>query len=83
MSAPARPPKSKSSSYNNLISEPAQPTPTGLGSAEILVSGLRTSTPAPVLGTVETQAKESAKCEQKDAVSPAKLTEKTSKISRV
>ena len=84
MSAPARPPKSKSSSYSNLISEPPQPpqppqtAPTStsdspaLGSTEVLVvAGLRTSTPAPLQGPGNTETKESSKS--------AKLEEKTSK----
>ena len=78
MSAPARPPKSKSCSYSNLISEPTPTTNTdspALGSTEILLTGLRTSTPAPLQGPVntETETKESSKSD------PAKLTEKTSK----
>ena len=77
MSAPARPPKSKSSSYNNLISEPTPATPAlAVGSTEV-VAGLRTSTPAPtqVQGPVQTETKESPR----SPVSPAELKEKTSK----
>ena len=77
MSAPARPPKSKSSSYNNLISEPsASATPTlALGSTERVVAAVRTSTPAPLQGPVNTDTKESPKS---DTLSPTKLREKTS-----
>ena len=81
MSAPARPPKSKSSSYNNLISEHTPTTNThsqALGSTERVVPGLRTSTPAPVQGPVSTETKQSPKSDQRDPLSPAKLREKTS-----
>ena len=80
MSAPARPPKSKSSSYNNLISEEpsASATPTNNTNTERVVAGVRTSTPAPLQAPVNTDTKESPKSDQRDALSPTKLREKTS-----
>ena len=82
MSAPARPPKSKSSSYNNLISEPTPTTNTDSpapGSTEISVLSLRTSTPAPTPGPANTEIKEIKEIKESPKSDPAKLKEKTSK----
>ena len=81
MSAPARPPKS--SSYNNLISEPslALSNTNSRPLTELFGSGIRTSTPAPASATApasaSTSPKQSSKPDKKFSLSPGKLREKT------